>query len=82
MSGSEAALAPGDCVAIFSDGIPEATTNGESFLGLDGVKDALVSHRAESLAAIRARIVELVEGFLAGGRASDDVTLLMLRRAA
>ncbi len=79
---SEAVLGPGDSVAIFSDGIPEATTNGESFLGLDGVKEALVSHRAESLAALRGRIVTLVEGFLAGGRASDDVTLLMLRRAA
>lgn len=79
---SETVLSPGDSVAIFSDGIPEATTNGERFLGLDGVKEALVSHRAESLAALRGRIVALVEGFLAGGRASDDVTLLMLRRAA
>jgi sigma-B regulation protein RsbU (phosphoserine phosphatase) len=79
---SETVLNPGDSVAIFSDGIPEATTDGERFLGLDGVKEALVSHRAESLAALRARIVALVEGFLAGGRASDDVTLLMLRRAA
>jgi serine phosphatase RsbU (regulator of sigma subunit) len=78
----ETVLAPGDSVAVFSDGIPEATTDGENFLGLDGVKDALVSHRSESLAELRERIVALVEGFLAGGRASDDVTLLMLRRAA
>ncbi len=77
----ETVLAPGDSVAVFSDGIPEATTDGENFLGLDGVKDALVSHRSESLPALRERIVQLVEGFLAGGRASDDVTLLILRRA-
>ncbi len=79
---SEAMLMPGDSVAIFSDGIPEATTNGETFLGLDGVKEALVTNRAESLPALRGRIVKLVQGVLAGGRASDDVTLLMLRRAA
>jgi serine phosphatase RsbU (regulator of sigma subunit) len=79
---SETVLMPGDSVAIFSDGIPEATTDGERFLGLDGVKEALVTHRSESLQALRGRIVALVEGFLAGGRASDDVTLLMLRRAA
>lgn len=78
---SEATLERGDSVAIFSDGIPEATTNGERFLGLDGVKEALVTNRSESLAALRARVVALVEGFLAGGRASDDVTLLMLRRS-
>ncbi len=78
----ETTLAPGDAVAVFSDGIPEATTDGERFLGLEGVKEALVTHRAESLAALRARVVAIVEEFLAGGRASDDVTLLMLRRAA
>jgi sigma-B regulation protein RsbU (phosphoserine phosphatase) len=77
---AEADLRPGDSVAIFSDGISEATTDGERFLGLDGVKEALVSNRAESLAALRGRVVNLVEEFLAGGRASDDVTLLMLRR--
>lgn len=79
---SETVLSPGDSVAIFSDGIPEATTDGERFLGLDGVKEALVSNRSEPLSALRGRIVSLVEKFLAGGRASDDVTLLMLRRAA
>jgi sigma-B regulation protein RsbU (phosphoserine phosphatase) len=78
---SEMTLGRGDSVAIFSDGIPEATTNGERFLGLDGVKEALVTNRTESLAALRGRVVALVEGFLAGGRASDDVTLLMLRRS-
>jgi serine phosphatase RsbU (regulator of sigma subunit) len=75
-------LAPGDCIAIFSDGIPEATANGESFLGLDGVTGALVSHRGQPLPELRARVLEIVEQFLAGGRASDDVTLLLLRRAA
>ena len=79
---SETTLSPGDSIAIFSDGIPEATTNGESFLGLDSVKDALVTHRAEPLSALRGRVVAIVQGFLAGGRASDDVTLLMLRRVA
>jgi phosphoserine phosphatase RsbU/P len=77
---AEADLWPGDSIAVFSDGISEATTDGERFLGLDGVKEALVSHRAESLAALRGRVISLVEEFLAGGRASDDVTLLMVRR--
>jgi serine phosphatase RsbU (regulator of sigma subunit) len=79
---SDITLGPGDSVAIFSDCIPEATTDGERFLGLDGVKEALVSNRSESLAELRGRVVGLVDRFLAGGRASDDVTLLMLRRAA
>jgi serine phosphatase RsbU (regulator of sigma subunit) len=69
-------------MAIFSDGIPEATTTGDKFLGLTGVKEILVTHRDEPLPAIRDRIVKIVQDFLAGGPASDDVTLVMLRRLA
>ena len=76
----EMTLQPGDTMAIFSDGIPEATTSGDTFLGLAGVKEVLVTHRNDPLSAIRDRIVKIVEGFLAGGPASDDVTLVMLRR--
>ena len=76
----EMKLSPGDTMVIFSDGIPEATTSGDKFLGLDGVKKILVEHRAEGLPAIRDRVVSIVEAFLAGGPASDDVTLVMLRR--
>jgi sigma-B regulation protein RsbU (phosphoserine phosphatase) len=79
---SEMTLQPGDTMAIFSDGIPEATTSGDKFLGLAGVKEILVTHRNEPLPAIRDRIVKVVEAFLAGGPASDDVTLVMLRRLA
>jgi hypothetical protein len=77
----EANLNRGDSIVIFSDGIPEATTTGERFLGLDAVKDALATNRTEPLSTLRTRVMAIVEAFLAGGPASDDVTLLMLRRA-
>ena len=78
---SQARLDAGDLMVIFSDGIPEATTSGDKFLGLETVKLALVEKRAEPLAAVRSSVVQLVEAFLAGGPASDDVTLIMLRRS-
>jgi sigma-B regulation protein RsbU (phosphoserine phosphatase) len=77
---SEMTLLSGDTMVIFSDGIPEATTTGDKFLGLAGVKEILTTHREEPLSHIRDRIVKIVEAFLAGGPASDDVTLVMLRR--
>jgi hypothetical protein len=79
---SEMTLEPGDVMAIFSDGIPEATTTGDKFLGLAGVKEILATHRGDPLPVIRDRIVNIVQAFLAGGPASDDVTLVMLRRLA
>jgi len=80
LDAKEMTLNPGDMIVVFSDGIPEATTSGDKFLGLDGVKQILIAHRAEPLSAIRDRVVAVVEGFLAGGPASDDVTLVMIRR--
>ncbi len=79
---AEARLDRGDFMAIYSDGIPEATTSAERFLGLGPVKDALVAGRAQTLAALRAQIVAIIEKFLAGDPASDDITLVLLRRSA
>jgi serine phosphatase RsbU (regulator of sigma subunit) len=77
---SEGVLNPGDLMAVFSDGIPEATTDGDRFLGLDEVKEILVKYREEPLEKIRGRIVSAVANFLHGEPNSDDVTLLLLRR--
>ena len=73
-------LAPGDLLVIFSDGIPEATIDGEDFLGLDPVKAILTERREQPLAEISTAIGDAVTQFLKGGHASDDVTLMLLRR--
>lgn len=79
---AEATLEPGDLLAIFSDGIPEATTNGESFLGLDPVKDIVTKYHTEPLQSIRKRLMSVVKDFLKGDPMSDDVTLMLMRRKA
>jgi len=76
----EGHLDPGDVLAVFSDGIPEATTTGDTFLGLDAVRKIMVTGREGSLKDIRKGIVSAVRDFLGGQPASDDVTLLLVRR--
>ncbi len=76
----KAMLMPGDLLAIFSDGIPEATLNGEEFLGIEPVITILKDGQQQPLEAISSSIGETVEEFLKGGHASDDVTLMLLRR--
>jgi putative methionine-R-sulfoxide reductase with GAF domain len=80
VSVGEAHLEPGDLLAIFSDGIPEATRDGDSFLEIEPVKKVLVEKRGEPLRDIRKSIVHEVEAFLGKEPPSDDVTLLLLRR--
>lgn len=79
---SEVTLAPGDVLAVFSDGIPEATTDGQTFMGEEPVKETLREYRSKPLPEIRERIVKDVEEFLKGEPNSDDVTLMLLRRSA
>jgi sigma-B regulation protein RsbU (phosphoserine phosphatase) len=80
LEAGEAHIGPGDLLAIFSDGVPEATTDGDRFLGMDPVQDILMTHSREPLSEIRSRIVSAVDSYLAGEPNSDDVTLLLLRR--
>lgn len=77
---AETVLEPGDLLAVFSDGIPEATLDAETFLGLEGVEKILNDQRSDPLARISDAISDLVAEFLKGGHSSDDVTLMLLRR--
>jgi serine phosphatase RsbU (regulator of sigma subunit) len=75
----EAVLAPGDILAITTDGITEARRAG-AFFGLDGLA-ATVRELAhlESLAEIGQTVAERSRQF-AGGKRQDDVCLLLARR--
>jgi serine phosphatase RsbU (regulator of sigma subunit) len=77
---ADAQINPGDLLMILSDGVPEATTDGETFLGLEPVEEILKTHHKEDLTAIRNRIISAVEEHLDGKPQSDDVTIVMLRR--
>jgi hypothetical protein len=73
-------LQPGDLLTIFSDGIPEATKDGEHMLELDPLIDLLKINADDALDQLSSRIVKTVDDFLEGEPASDDVTLVLLRR--
>ena len=73
-------LDSGDLMAVFSDGIPEATRDGENLMGLAPVERILREYREAPLEEIRDAILKEVNEYLAGRHASDDVTLLLLRK--
>lgn len=75
-------LAPGDLMAIFSDGIPEAQ-RGDEFFDDERVRATLIeASREPGLQDVRRHVIEAVDGFLSGAHRTDDVTLLMIRRGA
>ena len=72
-------LEQGDLLAVFSDGYPEATPDGDRFLEAE-VEDQLVRDRLLPLTEIRARLDRTVEDFVGAAGPSDDRTLMLVRR--
>jgi len=76
----ETVLAPGELLAVFTDGIPEAQ-HGEVFY-----EDARLERRLRALAGtgdvaeIARSVMEDVDEFLSGSERTDDITLVLLRR--
>ncbi len=73
-------LQPGDLLVIYTDGVTEATTDGDSFYGTERAERILVASRHESLERIQELVLQEIHEFLRNQHASDDITLLMLRR--
>jgi serine phosphatase RsbU (regulator of sigma subunit) len=73
-------LEPGDILALYSDGITEATdAEGEEF-GEDRLARLLVERRGESAEAVVGAIAGAVSDWCPSEVADDDITLLVVRR--
>ncbi|RKZ13818.1 hypothetical protein DRQ53_08735 [bacterium] len=70
----------GDVLSVFSDGIPEATRDGNDFLGDGPIDHAMREFRKAPLIEMRESILTAIQDFLTPSEASDDVTLMLLRR--
>lgn len=78
----EIALAPGETLVLFTDGIPEAQ-RGDDFFDEDRLKQVLLDcARSPSCREMREAVMQSVESFLKGTHRTDDITIVMLRRAA
>jgi serine phosphatase RsbU (regulator of sigma subunit) len=76
----ETALGPGDLLVLYTDGYTEATSPEAGEFGNDRLAESCTVRRGDALAAI-ARALELeLDSFCAGSPASDDRTLVMVRR--
>jgi sigma-B regulation protein RsbU (phosphoserine phosphatase) len=71
------ALAPGDRLVLFTDGLTEARSDADEEFGEARLLDAAVLHRACSAPAIQARLADAVATFT-GGRLQDDATLIVM----
>jgi serine phosphatase RsbU (regulator of sigma subunit) len=76
---AETTVEPGETLAVFSDGIPEAQC-GLEFFDMERVTQTLLATASPDLDAMANAFVQAVDDFAAGEHRSDDVTLVLVRR--
>ncbi|MCW5982519.1 MAG: SpoIIE family protein phosphatase [Bryobacteraceae bacterium] len=74
-------MMPGDVLALYSDGITEASPEEEfDEFGEERLGEVLAQHRTDSASSLIERVVQAVSEHAGGGTFADDVTLLIARR--
>lgn len=76
----EAALEQGDLVVIYSDGVTEAMNASREQFGEERLQSILQQDAATSPAGLVDRVFDGVREFCGEAQASDDITILVLRR--
>jgi len=69
-----------DIIVLFTDGIMEANhpETGEEF-GLERLRHIVARHAFFTAEEIKRRILDDIQEFLGGGRAGDDITLMVIK---
>jgi len=74
------ALDTGDLLALFTDGIPEAWNAEDEDYTDDRLRDVLVASHALPATGVRDAVLADLASFVKDAPASDDVTLVLVRR--
>jgi len=73
-------LAPGDIIALITDGIYEFEDPSQQQFGRDRLADVVRREQNGPMAGMIERIVETTESFARGVPQNDDMTILLVRR--
>jgi serine phosphatase RsbU (regulator of sigma subunit) len=76
----ETCLAPGDVLAIYTDGLTESRNEQGETLGIERLAQTILTYRNLSASRLRDRVDEAVSCFVGRAPAADDLTLVLIRR--
>jgi len=75
-----ARLGPGDLLVAFSDGVTETWSAEDEEFGEKRLGEYLVRERTGTAAELQAGLLRTLDAFAGGAKATDDRTLIVLRR--
>jgi phosphoserine phosphatase RsbU/P len=74
------ALAPGDALLLYTDGLTEAFDDEGEQYGMERLIATAVAHAGEAPRALVAACLDDLAAFLGSARRSDDITVMAIRR--
>ncbi len=77
----ETKLEPGDMLALYSDGVTEATSPLGDEFGEEGLAEFLQSRRTESCSYLVAGLIDYLRNWHGSSSFNDDFTIVLVRRA-
>ena len=75
----ELQLSPGDCVFVYTDGVPESNDTEEKLYGTDRMVKALNHEREANMKTLLLKVLTSLKEFSAGTEQFDDITMLGIR---
>ncbi|MBI3208103.1 MAG: SpoIIE family protein phosphatase [Candidatus Solibacter usitatus] len=75
-------LAPGDILAIYSDGVSEAQDSSDEQFEVPRLTDVLKKHAAQPASFIVDRVFDAIDIFAGEAPQFDDITLMVVKRSA
>jgi serine phosphatase RsbU (regulator of sigma subunit)/pSer/pThr/pTyr-binding forkhead associated (FHA) protein len=76
----ETKLEPGDLLALYSDGVTEATTAGGVEFGEEGLAQFLAERKSETCSQIVSSLADHVRRWRGSSSFTDDFTIVLVRR--
>ena len=76
------ALSPGDVLVVYSDGVPDATTEADVPFGDEALVPLIVAHQGESADAIVETILSTVNAHAGDAPQFDDLTVVVVKRTS
>ncbi|MGD1907887.1 MAG: SpoIIE family protein phosphatase [Leptolyngbyaceae cyanobacterium] len=74
------ALAPGDGVVLYTDGIPEAYNPAKKQYGMERLCHAISQHWQNSAEGVKQAVIKDVRDFIGSQKVFDDITLVVLKK--
>jgi sigma-B regulation protein RsbU (phosphoserine phosphatase) len=72
---------PGDCLVLYSDGVPDAQNEAGEDFGEERLADILRGSAHEPAEVIVGRVFDAIDRFAGAAEQFDDITLMILRRS-